>query len=197
MDIYRGKSLMERILEKVSPHENERGCRLWLGGKCRGYGQIGVNGKTSRVTRVLWEFRNGPIAAGLDVCHSCDVPACVNLDHLFLGTRKDNMADCVAKGRIARTNASKTHCKYGHEFTEENTHRATDGRRSCRACQRRRQGVYSDAGKHRAVVRGGIERGLCPNCWMPHSEATQRCGPCREKNRLACRVWYERKKAAL
>jgi hypothetical protein len=49
--------------------------------------------------RATWECERGPIPAGLQVLHSCDNPPCRNIDHLFLGTNADNMADKVAKGR--------------------------------------------------------------------------------------------------
>jgi hypothetical protein len=49
--------------------------------------------------RVLWERKFGPIAKGLYVCHKCDDGMCVNLDHIFIGTQKDNMQDAVKKGR--------------------------------------------------------------------------------------------------
>jgi hypothetical protein len=52
--------------------------------------------------RAAWIAENGSIPEGLSVLHKCDVPACINLDHLFLGTNADNLADMAAKGRSCR-----------------------------------------------------------------------------------------------
>src|SRR5262245_20642397 len=81
-------------------------CWLWTGSTHRGYGQLsspsGRGHAPLRAPRVSWEIHYGPIPEGLWVLHRCDVRGCVRPDHLWLGTRQDNIADMVAKGRSAR-----------------------------------------------------------------------------------------------
>ncbi len=57
------------------------------------------NGKLGNMSRHIWEEQNGTIPKGMQVCHKCDTPACVNIEHLFLGTAKDNAADKFSKNR--------------------------------------------------------------------------------------------------
>jgi hypothetical protein len=85
--------------------ENEAGCHIWTGHVTRrGYGLLIDGQRSTKVVkrpahRVSWELHNGPIPDGMSVLHKCDVPACVNPEHLFLGTQADNMRDMDAKGR--------------------------------------------------------------------------------------------------
>lgn len=67
-----------------------------------GYGRLTNKRVTGYAHRFIWQAFNGEIPAGMDVCHHCDNRKCVNPDHLFLGSRKDNMQDAKIKGRLQR-----------------------------------------------------------------------------------------------
>ena len=90
--------LMTRFFKKVRKTES---CWLWTAARhgTMGYGMIGVNGKHEGAHRISWILHFGAIPSGFNVCHVCDVPACVRPDHLFLGTQSDNIKDAYRKGR--------------------------------------------------------------------------------------------------
>ncbi len=93
--------LRRRLMAKVRKESD--GCWTWVGGKFKsGYGQMSINDKPWLTHRVSYLVFIGPIQNGLFVCHKCDVPACVNPDHLFLGDQAANMGDAASKGRISK-----------------------------------------------------------------------------------------------
>lgn len=83
--------------------------------------------------RVIMILIHGPIPEGMMACHKCGNHGCVNPDHLYIGTMKQNARDTVNMGR--HLEANKTHCAQGHEFTPENTYRYRN-KRKCRTCQK-------------------------------------------------------------
>lgn len=78
-------------------------CWNWTGGRFNhGYGAVSSGGRNATnllAHRVVYEHYKGPIPAGLDACHRCDNKLCVNPEHIFLGTAKDNIRDMIVKGR--------------------------------------------------------------------------------------------------
>jgi hypothetical protein len=77
------------------------GCWLWSRRTRTGYGVVSLMGgvKKAFAHRLAWIEVNGEIPPGLFVLHKCDVKACINPDHLFLGTHQENMDDMARKGR--------------------------------------------------------------------------------------------------
>lgn len=120
----------ERFCSKVQI--NDDGCHLWIAYvKPDGYGLFWRGpGKGMGSAHIwAWERANGPVPDGLELDHQCRVRHCVNPNHLEPVTHAENMR---------RAAALRTHCKYGHEFTEENTRISPQGTRICRACETRR-----------------------------------------------------------
>lgn len=96
-----GRTVAERLAFYSRRAAN--GCLLWIGAKTKGgYGKLSVGGRFVLAHRAAWEQRHGPIPPGMRVLHDCpagDTPACIEVDHLWLGTAADNTADMIAKDR--------------------------------------------------------------------------------------------------
>lgn len=119
-----------RFFEKVKITET---CWEWTGTKVQGYGWFTqANKKTIGAHLWLYKQKFGPLTEGKELDHLCRNRKCVNLSHLELVTKKENILRGISPPAI---NARKTHCINGHEFTEKNTYkRKNEAGKRCRTC---------------------------------------------------------------
>lgn len=129
----------ERMMDSVTKTST---CWLWTGIVNRkGYGKFRIAGKFLGTHRVAYALFKEPIPKGMWVLHTCDVPNCVNPDHLYIGDQYDNERDKVARGR--HHHAIKTHCPQQHPYAGDNliVEFKINGKtsRRCRMCKNKRQ----------------------------------------------------------
>lgn len=146
------QKIQERMRQRIAV-DPTTGCHVWTGWKTsKGYGGITLPGKLKELAhRVAYELANGPIPDGLQLDHLCRNRSCCNPDHLEAVTSSEN----TARGWAARREAHggqlvprATHCRKGHEYTQENTYvcrrgnRRSGHRRVCRACAKLANEAY-------------------------------------------------------
>lgn len=109
-----------------------------------GYGRVKIAGKSYGAHVVAWQNINGRIPSDMQIDHLCRNRTCINVEHLELVTQKENI---LRGAGIAAVNATKTHCKRGHEFTAKNTYLLA-GKRACRTC-------HSEYERNRRIAKRG------------------------------------------
>jgi hypothetical protein len=129
-------SILEMLEENSIPEPNS-GCWLWLRAvRGNGYPTAWWEGRDWPASHLALSSRGIKVPRGFKALHKCDVPLCVNPDHLFVGTDLDNRRDAKAKGRLL--NMKREFCKAGHPLSGDNVR--TDlktGSRYCVNCRRR------------------------------------------------------------
>lgn len=117
--LFRYGTFDERFWKKVAKGGADD-CWEWAAARYRsGYGKFGIDNTVHPAHRVAWQIVNGPIPDGLEVCHDCDNPPCVNPAHLFLATHLENMHDRDRKGRHSSGERPRGQRHYAAKLTED------------------------------------------------------------------------------
>jgi hypothetical protein len=143
-DSFYGAYTKGELISKLSYEELDNGCWRFLGGLDKsGYGLIPLRLNGRKALRRAHNisglvFLGWNIDGPLNGLHTCDNPSCINPDHLFQGTQKNNIEDARRKGRLRgrEERDRKSHCANGHEYTKENSVYYAVGYRQCRECLR-------------------------------------------------------------
>jgi hypothetical protein len=156
---------LEAIQDRVVVSES--GCWEWqLMRTPLGYGRWNWCGRNGWAHRMVYEMLVGTIPDGKELDHTCGNRGCVNPAHLEPVTHAEN---------VRRAFAGRTHCRYGHEYTVENTYIGTHGYRQCRECRR---------GYARRVAPSPLDR---TQCRRGHARTPEN-GHVDKTGRWVCRV---------
>lgn len=112
------RKVQERLLKCLSITTS--GCWEFTGHRnSQGYGYVRILDKTFRAHRVSYQYFKGEIPDGFCVCHSCDNPPCCNPDHLWAGTRTENIRDASKKGRLSGERPNAQGEKHGSSILRD------------------------------------------------------------------------------
>lgn len=125
---------VQGIRERVEIDAN--GCWIWPGSKLpKGYGTIGIKGRTRYTHRVIFESAHGQIPTGTQIDHLCRQPSCCNPEHLEAVTPAENTRRGLSSTLARARRGKKTHCPRGHVLAGDNLYVDARGYGSCKACR--------------------------------------------------------------
>lgn len=155
-------------------------CWEWIGTRDEGgYGIFYVGKKKNRAHRWLLGHLRGEALIGAqsgveDACHRCDNPPCCNPAHLYVGTRKRNIADALERSRLWQQKV--THCPKGHAYEGANLYTKPSGARACRTCRAEADRLAKERKKQRSLCRKG--HSLTGNNVLLCRNGTRKCRIC-------------------
>lgn len=126
------------IVGKVT-FDKATSCWLWVGAVGQnGYPRVWDGKTVAQASRVAYETLNFKLKPGIELGPLCRNKLCINDEHMERGTRSATVRRGTSWQVMAELMRSRTHCPQGHPYDDENTGHRTDGRRTCRACNRAR-----------------------------------------------------------
>ena len=136
------KTVEQRFWEKVGPYDDPNVCWLWIAATVRNsgklkYGRFRIDDRLVYPHRLSYEmYHHVTIPKGMTIDHvkerGCTSTLCVNPHHLEVVTNRVNI---LRGNNLAALHSRQTHCKHGHQFTEENIY-LYNGKRHCCVCKR-------------------------------------------------------------
>ncbi len=159
-------SPIDRLLQNAKRLPN--GCLIFGGSHRSGvYGALVVDGKNTKAHRLSYQLQVGPIPDGMFVLHKCDTPLCIEPDHLFPGTPKDNTRDMMAKGRQ----------KFFIGKVILRGERAPSAKLSDADVDAIRVAVFDGESQHSVARRYGVSQGHVSALIRKKKRSTVHCGP--------------------
>ena len=135
MVVYAQVMMTDKIMSRSTV--TDTGCIVWQGAASRGYGNIRNPKGSTLVHRIVWEEANGPIPDGLTIDHLCLTKRCVNVQHMEIVTRAEN----VRRAAPWKRHEARSNCPKGHPYSHTIQVRGGTERR-CHECHRDAQRRY-------------------------------------------------------